>query len=107
MPECFSHWPVRYHTNGVSIGVSFQNMVAMYYMLRVKRSSSLVIDLISEYFVFNAGSFDRPLFRQQRRTMFIQTESTPNPASLKFIPGQTVLDEKFGTGMVSLHLVIA
>ena len=25
--------------------------------------------------------------------MFIQTEATPNPATLKFIPGQTVLDE--------------
>ena len=24
--------------------------------------------------------------------MFIQTESTPNPATLKFLPGQTVLD---------------
>ena len=25
--------------------------------------------------------------------MFIQTEETPNPATLKFIPGETVLDE--------------
>ena len=24
--------------------------------------------------------------------MFIQTESTPNPATLKFLPGQTVLE---------------
>ena len=24
--------------------------------------------------------------------MFIQTESTPNPATLKFLPGRTVLD---------------
>ena len=24
--------------------------------------------------------------------MFIQTESTPNPATLKFLPGQTVMD---------------
>ncbi|WVR09492.1 hypothetical protein IAU60_006560 [Kwoniella sp. DSM 27419] len=28
--------------------------------------------------------------RQQRRSMFIQTETTPNEASLKFIPGVTV-----------------
>ncbi|WVF67565.1 hypothetical protein IAT40_002323 [Kwoniella sp. CBS 6097] len=28
--------------------------------------------------------------KQQRRTMFIQTETTPNEASLKFIPGVTV-----------------
>jgi Fe-S cluster biogenesis protein NfuA len=26
------------------------------------------------------------------KTMFIQTEATPNPATLKFIPGRTVLD---------------
>ena len=25
--------------------------------------------------------------------MFIQTESTPNPLTLKFIPGQTVLEK--------------
>ena len=35
----------------------------------------------------------------QRRSMFIQTESTPNPESLKYIPGEVVLDEKYGTGM--------
>lgn len=37
---------------------------------------------------------------QQRRSMFIQTEATPNPESLKYLPGQTVLEEKYGTGMV-------
>src|ERR1700688_4595776 len=26
------------------------------------------------------------------KTMFIQTEATPNPATLKFIPGRVVLD---------------
>ena len=26
--------------------------------------------------------------------MFIQTESTPNPATLKFIPGRTVLESR-------------
>ena len=35
----------------------------------------------------------------QRRSMFIQTETTPNPESLKYIPGEVVLDEKYGTGM--------
>jgi len=29
---------------------------------------------------------------QQIRTMFIQTEDTPNPESLKFLPGRTVLE---------------
>lgn len=29
--------------------------------------------------------------RQQRRSMFVQTQTTPNPASLMFIPGEPVL----------------
>ncbi|CAK4108614.1 unnamed protein product [Aphanomyces euteiches] len=33
------------------------------------------------------------------RTMFIQTETTPNPQSLKFLPGRLVLDERFTTGV--------
>lgn len=35
---------------------------------------------------------------QQRRTLFIQTEETPNPESLKFLPGRAVLDNPDGTG---------
>ncbi|ORX46277.1 HIRA-interacting protein 5 [Hesseltinella vesiculosa] len=34
----------------------------------------------------------RPVLVQQVRTMFIQTEPTPNDDSLKFIPGVSVLD---------------
>src|SRR5882672_9503178 len=30
--------------------------------------------------------------RRRRKSMFIQTEATPNPATLKFIPGRAVLD---------------
>merc|ERR1711991_439292 len=33
-------------------------------------------------------------YLNRRKFMFIQTEETPNPATLKFLPGQTVL----GTG---------
>src|SRR5262249_33982544 len=29
----------------------------------------------------------------QGGTMFIQTETTPNPATLKFLPGRTVMDK--------------
>ena len=35
------------------------------------------------------------------RTMFIATETTPNPHSMKFLPGKEVLPEAFGTGLVS------
>lgn len=34
-----------------------------------------------------------PISSQQRRNMFIQTQDTPNPNSLKFIPGVPVLGE--------------
>eukprot|EP00607_Mallomonas_marina_P009269 CAMPEP_0182417844 /NCGR_PEP_ID=MMETSP1167-20130531/2284_1 /TAXON_ID=2988 /ORGANISM="Mallomonas Sp, Strain CCMP3275" /LENGTH=252 /DNA_ID=CAMNT_0024591651 /DNA_START=77 /DNA_END=831 /DNA_ORIENTATION=+ len=34
-----------------------------------------------------------------KRSIFINTESTPNPQSLKFLPGEIVLPESFGTGM--------
>ena len=37
--------------------------------------------------------------QEQRRSVFIQTESTPNPESLKFVPtGKAVLDNEDGTG---------
>ena len=36
---------------------------------------------------------------QSRRTVFINTETTPNPHSMKFLPGQEVLPEEYGTGM--------
>jgi NFU1 iron-sulfur cluster scaffold homolog, mitochondrial len=34
-----------------------------------------------------------------KRSIFIDTEATPNPQSMKFIPGQEVLPEEYGTGM--------
>ena len=46
--------------------------------------------------------FMRPQARSPllaRRTIFIDTQSTPNPHSMKFIPGKTVLEEDMGTGM--------
>jgi len=36
--------------------------------------------------------------RQQIRTVFISTENTPNPESIKFLPGTTVLDNEDGRG---------
>eukprot|EP00117_Sycon_ciliatum_P001631 scpid58460/ scgid7215/ NFU1 iron-sulfur cluster scaffold homolog, mitochondrial len=38
-------------------------------------------------------SVDTPISQQFRRSMFIQTQDTPNPNSLKFLPGQDVLGE--------------
>lgn len=34
-----------------------------------------------------------PIHSQQKRSMFVQTQDTPNPNSLKFIPGVPVLGE--------------
>lgn len=36
---------------------------------------------------------------QQSRGLFIQTETTPNPSTLKFLPGREVLGPAFGTGI--------
>ncbi|KAE9151762.1 hypothetical protein PF006_g3982 [Phytophthora fragariae] len=33
------------------------------------------------------------------RSMFIQTEPTPNPQGVKFLPGRAVLDDRFTTGV--------
>jgi Fe-S cluster biogenesis protein NfuA len=40
-----------------------------------------------------SGFLMRPVRRSRRPGMFIQTEQTPNPATLKFIPGRAVLDD--------------
>ncbi|XP_041990078.1 nifU-like protein 4, mitochondrial [Salvia splendens] len=37
-------------------------------------------------------SSQRNQFQEQRRSMFIQTQSTPNPASLMFYPGKQVME---------------
>ncbi len=37
-------------------------------------------------------SLKAPMAMQQKRTMFIQTESTPNEDSLKFLPGRQVME---------------
>jgi len=39
------------------------------------------------------------VLQHYRRTMFVDTEATPNPQSMKFITGKEVLPEEFGTGM--------
>ncbi|XP_057960590.1 nifU-like protein 4, mitochondrial isoform X2 [Malania oleifera] len=42
--------------------------------------------------VTSADSVIWAYFRGQRRTMFIQTQSTPNPSSLMFYPGKPVME---------------
>uniref|UniRef100_H3GXC8 Uncharacterized protein n=1 Tax=Phytophthora ramorum TaxID=164328 RepID=H3GXC8_PHYRM len=43
--------------------------------------------------------FSRSRSRQLLRSMFIQTEPTLNPLSVKFFPGHAVLDDRFTTGV--------
>ncbi|CAM9129160.1 unnamed protein product [Phaeothamnion confervicola] len=71
-------------------------------------SSSLLRkpDTAREYSMLRVGGALRrrvpvmaPPARTPRRSMFIQTETTPNPNSLKFMPGQLVLPESHGSGM--------
>ena len=51
--------------------------------------------------ISNAGKCKSlfPILRGQRRSLFIDTETTPNPNSLKFKPGKEVLPENYGTGV--------
>ncbi|KEH34853.1 iron-sulfur cluster scaffold protein NFU4 [Medicago truncatula] len=44
------------------------------------------------FFSSPASPFPSPFSTGQRRTMFIQTQSTPNPESLMFHPGKPVMD---------------
>ncbi|WP_204332964.1 NifU N-terminal domain-containing protein, partial [Klebsiella pneumoniae] len=48
-----------------------------------------------EWFCLNHSNPAPALTRSpvETLTMFIQTEATPNPATLKFLPGRTVLEE--------------
>eukprot|EP00751_Fragilariopsis_kerguelensis_P026955 CAMPEP_0170880158 /NCGR_PEP_ID=MMETSP0734-20130129/32232_1 /TAXON_ID=186038 /ORGANISM="Fragilariopsis kerguelensis, Strain L26-C5" /LENGTH=285 /DNA_ID=CAMNT_0011263555 /DNA_START=100 /DNA_END=958 /DNA_ORIENTATION=- len=46
----------------------------------------------------NPQQQQHPHQRQQLRTVFISTENTPNPESIKFLPGTTVLDNEDGRG---------
>jgi Fe-S cluster biogenesis protein NfuA len=39
-----------------------------------------------------AGTLDRRVFTAHMAAMLIQTETTPNPAALKFLPGRKVMD---------------
>jgi len=44
------------------------------------------------FFSSSASPFPSPFSTGQRRSMFIQTQSTPNPESLMFHPGKPVMD---------------
>lgn len=57
----------------------------------LERSSSASLNsLMASPFMARGGAL---------RSMFIQTESTPNPQSVKFLPGRAVLDDRFTTGV--------
>ncbi|KAK4385513.1 NifU-like protein 4, mitochondrial [Sesamum angolense] len=53
-------------------------------------SSSGLSDLISLKSSLGRSQWNH--FQGQRRSMFIQTQSTPNPASLMFYPGKPVME---------------
>jgi len=65
-------------------------------------SSSSSSSLLQQHFYQNQSSNNRQSPKsmfQQIRTVFIQTENTPNPESIKFLPSNTtVLDNEDGRG---------
>ncbi|CAH0480173.1 unnamed protein product [Peronospora belbahrii] len=56
----------------------------------IASASTRVKDYTKSPFLARHGAF---------RSMFIQTEPTPNPQSVKFLPGRVILDERFTTGV--------
>jgi NFU1 iron-sulfur cluster scaffold homolog, mitochondrial len=49
---------------------------------------------------WNFPEHPRSIYQLQfARSIFIQTETTPNPETLKFLPGREVLGATFGTGV--------
>jgi Fe-S cluster biogenesis protein NfuA len=54
---------------------------------------------LSHHLRLSARNINAPGAAILRRSLFINTESTPNPQSYKFLPGREVLPEIHGTGI--------
>lgn len=50
----------------------------------------------NEDYLVHSTAFSRLHITNQKRSMFIQTAATPNPESIKFMPGRAVLEENGG-----------
>ncbi|XP_074290586.1 nifU-like protein 4, mitochondrial isoform X1 [Silene latifolia] len=77
------------------------NSLKSHHSTNLRSSFFLSSSLSSRTFRSYAFDFSRPTnfashpwksFKGQRRTMFIQTQPTPNPASLMFHPGKSVME---------------
>ena len=75
--------------------------------VRPSMSIQLSSVTLQKSFTESLSSFSYPLLHNnhnqshtiQRRGMFIQTDTTPNPESLKFLPGRSVLKSSENTGI--------
>ncbi|KAL0382739.1 UNVERIFIED_CONTAM: NifU-like protein 4, mitochondrial [Sesamum calycinum] len=72
----------------------FRGAIFVYFSLPVSSVSRKLISLgeFGMSLSFSIPDFRVKLWTGQRRSMFIQTQSTPNPASLMFYPGKPLMD---------------
>ncbi|CAH1799339.1 unnamed protein product, partial [Owenia fusiformis] len=80
---------------GRVFGISLQNLVRRALVANIPLSKSGL--RLRQYSNFPAKSLllsirGQPVFQRHTRNLFIQTQETPNPNSLKFVPGVQVLD---------------
>ena len=94
-----THFLQRWKThNGSKIVMNNNNNMMMMMMRSTSQfhtvTKPITIRLGSQYNIQPSSSLSSSLFlSRQKRSMFIQTSTTPNPESLKFIPGRPVLGE--------------
>lgn len=77
--------------------IALSNLQSKSFSAQSAASSSLVFSSPSRF----TREQTQYYYQQQKRTMFIQTEPTPNPESMKFLPGRQVLDNNDGEGAQS------
>lgn len=75
--------------------IAMSNIQSKPFSAQSAASSSLVFSSPSR---FTREQQQQYYYQQQKRTMFIQTEPTPNPESTKFLPGRQVLDNNDASG---------
>ncbi|XP_076327735.1 NFU1 iron-sulfur cluster scaffold homolog, mitochondrial-like isoform X2 [Tachypleus tridentatus] len=74
-------------------GIQLQNLRHLYGFQRFHLYRSISNYVSNNTFQRALQTIEKTLFFQSARTMFIQTQDTPNPNSLKFLPGCAVLEK--------------
>ncbi|XVF24639.1 hypothetical protein REPUB_Repub13aG0144400 [Reevesia pubescens] len=85
------------HHRHTSQSLFLSHLISRRFIFSSSRTPSLLVvgnpsSVLSSNFETSLLPFKWAYFRGQRRSMFIQTQSTPNPSSLMFHPGKPVME---------------